>query len=225
MKTERLFRIFGLKVKDDNPPQKVDSIVGIGAGLGPGGNYTVYHPDYSPQAESIVVKVTNLFLTRGGREQIFFSGGFSLAPSGSLLNDIAKHNWVNNARGLTISHDTESQVMQKLAQHILEHKTGKPLLIKIAIETESRNTLGNVEKTLEWLQKHNYHSAIIVGFWGDLGLIKKIFLKKSPKNIRLYFINAPSRFGGNVQPIYNHSWLFLTYILMKYLYYKVGRLI
>jgi len=227
VKIEKVFQVFGLKAPNDKAPSQVDVIVGVGAGLGSlkTSQCTIYQPNYSPQTEAVVVKATSLFVTRGKKEKLFFSGGFSLKSSGSFLSDIAKSR-TSNIVDPQIINTTESQVMRLLARDIIEHRTGVPLATEIAIEIKSRNNLENVGETIRFLQENGYNSAIVVDFWAHLGLIKRVFLKQvADTEIKLYFINANAKFGGNVQPLLNHPWLFLFYEIAVIIYYKFVRAI
>lgn len=191
----KLLEKFLVIPNDELPKEPVDVIIGIGAGLSRVSDNPCGSISLSPQSEKVLSLVLELF-EKGKGKRVFFSGGY-------------------NFQGYY-----ESLIMcNKFVYDYLERRN-KP--IYPACETKSRNSFGNALQTLEWMEKNDCKSAIIVDFSGHLKQMKRIFLKQAKgEEITFYFVNAYSKYGGNTQRRLNNFYLFLVWEFLTNVYYKL----
>lgn len=197
---EKIFDYFW-RIPDDHIDIKHSEkilVVGVGAGLSKDLNC-------SPQTKAVVEIVLAIAL-ENKLTDIFFSGGYEINGHYEALE--MKHYFY--------------QVFGDLAQKF-------PNLVKsftpffITIETNSKNTKGNVQEIVNYARKKKYEKVIVIDFYGHLKQLKSLFkkeLKKHPLiSCSFYFINAPAPFGGNIQKRLNHPLLFFIWEALTTLYY------
>jgi len=167
-------------------------IIGVGAGLSRDYCKAWRCINLSLQSEKVLYLVIKLFENNKGKK-VFFSGGYSY--EGRFEARIMYNKFLNYFNRKIISYP--------------------------AIETRSRNSLGNAIETLKWLERNNYKSAIIVDFSGHLKQMKQIFLKQAKdKGMSFYFVNAHSVYGGNSQTRLNNFYSFFVWEFLTNIYYK-----
>jgi len=182
-----------LEIPDDELPEKVDVIIGIGAGLSRAYCKSWRCINLSLQSEKVLYLVIKLFEENRGKK-VFFSGGYNY--EGRYEAVLMYDKFLNYFNRKIISYPT--------------------------IETRSRDSLGNAIETLKWLEDNNYKSAIIVDFAGHLKQMKQIFLKQAKdKGISFYFVNACSVYGGNSQTRLNNFYSFFMWEFLTSIYYKL----
>ena len=182
-----------LEIPDDELPKKVDVIIGIGAGLSRAYRKPWRCINLSLQSEKVLYLVIKLVEEKRCKK-VFFSGGYH--HEGRYEAEVMYHKFLNYFSRKIISYP--------------------------AIETRSRDSLGNAVETLKWLEEKNYRSAIVVDFSGHLKQMKQIFLKQAKgKGITLYFVNAHSIYGGNSQARLNNFYSFFVWEFLTNIYYKV----
>ena len=182
-----------LAISDDELPEKVDVIIGIGAGLSRAYSKSWRSITLSLQSEKVLFLVIKLFKENKGKK-VFFSGGY-------------------NYKGRY-----ESELMYN---KFLNYFSRKRVLYP-EMETRSRNSLGNTEETLKWMKENNYKSAILIDFSGHLKQMKRIFLKQAKgMDVTLYFVNAHSIYGGNSQARLNNFYSFFVWEVLTNIYYRL----
>jgi len=182
-----------LEIPDDELPKKVDVIVGIGAGLSRAYCKSWRSITLSLQSEKVLYLVIKLFEDNKGK-RVFFSGGYNY--EGRYEAEVMCHKFLNYFSRKIISYP--------------------------AIETRSRDSLGNAEETLKEMKENNYKSAIIVDFAGYLKQMKRIFLKQAKgMDVTLYFVNAHSIYGGNSQARLNNFYSFFVWEVLTNIYYRL----
>jgi len=182
-----------LVIPNDELPEEVDVIVGIGAGLSRAYCKSWRSIVLSLQSEKVLSLVIKLFKENKGKK-VFFSGGYNY--EGRYESVLMYHKFLNYFYRGSVPYPD--------------------------METRSRNSLGNAEETLKWMEENNYKSAIVVDFAGHMKQMKRIFLRQDRgRDMDLYFVNAHTVYGGNSQTRLNNFYLFFAWEFLTNIYYKL----
>jgi uncharacterized SAM-binding protein YcdF (DUF218 family) len=111
---------------------------------------------------------------------------------------------------------TEAELMHALiARQVLDPE-------KVFLETQSKQTYLNADLTLQILQEHGWHSAIIVAQQWHARRVRATFKKRwANTGIKIYVIKAPSEYGSGSQKQLDH---FITFCLWDTLAFVASKL-
>lgn len=202
------------KIPNDRLPEKIDAIVGIGVGLSK--NKAIL----SPQSKAVVDKVYQIYDSHK-EAKVFFSGGYKAVVK--VLPGI------KTSLYLYESWQMLSEFVSKLLPRL--PSIGVMGFIETGVvdfENKSKNSLGNVKYTIEFLKK-KYRSVVIVDFYGHLKQIKMIFQQELRQqkidNLQLCFIGVEVPFGDNCQTRLQNPLVFLIWEILTSAYYYLHYII